>query len=87
MWQDTPLTRRLGLEVPIIQGPFGSGISSVELVAAVCSAGGLGSFGVHHLGGDGIAAVARDIRARTRRPFALNLWIPMEGETPIVSED
>lgn len=34
----------LGIEHPIIQGPFGGGLSSVKLAAAVSNAGGLGSF-------------------------------------------
>jgi nitronate monooxygenase len=79
MWNNTEVTRRLGLAAPIVQGPFGSGLSSVDLVAAVCEAGMLGSFGVHHLDGDGIRAVAKDIRTRTERPFALNLWIPLDA--------
>ena len=77
-WTSNPLTRRLGLAVPIVQGPFGGGLSSVELAAAVSDAGGLGSFGVHHLDAHGIARVAHDLRAATSRPFALNLWIPHE---------
>lgn len=79
MWQDTDLTRRLGIEVPIIQGPFGGGLSSADLAATVSEAGGLGSFGAHHLAPDRIVATAADIRARTDRPFALNLWIPHQG--------
>ena len=79
MWQDTDLTRRLGIEVPIIQGPFGGGLSSADLTATVSEAGGLGSFGAHHLAPDRIMATAADIRARTDRPFALNLWIPHQG--------
>ncbi|HYD79018.1 MAG TPA: nitronate monooxygenase [Paucimonas sp.] len=78
MWKDTEVARRLGLEAPIIQGPFGRGISSVDLVAAVAEAGGLGSFGVHHLDAAGIRGIAAQIRARTARPFALNLWIPLD---------
>ncbi|GGY80439.1 NAD(P)H-dependent flavin oxidoreductase [Pseudoduganella plicata] len=78
MWKDTEVTRRLGLAAPIVQGPFGGGISSVELVVAVSESGGLGSFGVHHLGAAGIRDVAGRIRARTSRPFALNLWIPLD---------
>lgn len=76
----TRITDRLGLAAPIIQGPFGSGLSSVDLVAAVCEAGLLGSFGVHHLDGSGVREVAGSIRLRTRRPFALNLWIPLPDE-------
>jgi nitronate monooxygenase len=77
MWKDTDATRRLKLDVPIVQGPFGSGLSSVDLVVAVSEGGGLGSFGVHHLDGDGMRAIDAQIRARTRRNFALNLWIPL----------
>jgi nitronate monooxygenase len=77
MWTDTAVTRELRLDAPIIQGPFGSGLSAVDLVVAVSESGGLGSFGVHHLDGVGIRAVAAQIRARTQRTFALNLWIPL----------
>ena len=76
---ETEVTRRLHLDAPIVQGPFGSGLSSVDLAVAVSESGGLGSFGVHHLDGAGIRAVAAKIRARTRRSFALNLWIPHQG--------
>lgn len=88
MWQQTALTRRLGHGLPIVQGPFGSGLSAVELVVAVSGAGGLGSFGVHHLDSAGIAEVARAIRARTQKPFALNLWIPFEdADDPQIDDD
>lgn len=81
------LSQRLGLRTPIVQGPFGGGLSSVDLVAAVCQAGGLGSFGVHHLSGPEILRTAQAIRSATSAPFALNLWIPLNGiEWPQVSE-
>lgn len=77
-WHHSAVSERLGLRHPIIQGPFGSGLSAVDLVVAVSDAGGLGSFGVHHLGANAIAEVAAAIRARTARPFALNLWCPLD---------
>jgi nitronate monooxygenase len=87
MWKDTEVARRLGLVAPIVQGPFGSGLSAVDLVVAVSESGGLGSFGVHHLDGAGIRRVAGEIRARTQRPFALNLWIPLgDSDDPQVSD-
>lgn len=87
MWNDTAITRRLKLDAPLIQGPFGSGLSAVDLVVAVSESGGLGSFGVHHLDGAGIRDVAAKIRARTSRAFALNLWIPMrDSEDPQLSD-
>lgn len=67
--------RRLGVRHPIIQGPFGGGLSTVRLAAAVSNLGGLGSYGAHILDPDAIARVADEIRSLTARPFALNLWV------------
>jgi nitronate monooxygenase len=87
MWKDTAASRRLKIDAPIVQGPFGSGLSSVDLVVAVSESGGLGSFGVHHLDGSGIREVAAGIRSRTSRPFALNLWIPLgDSDDPRMSD-
>jgi nitronate monooxygenase len=74
-WPDTRISRLLALDHPIVQGPFGGGLSSVALTAAVADAGGLGSFGVHHLDPDQIREVGRELREATRRSFALNLWV------------
>lgn len=88
MKTETAVTRRLALDAPIIQGPFGSGLSSVDLVVAVSGGGGLGSFGAHHLDGEGIRGVAASIRTRTDRPFALNLWIPhQDADEPRLTDD
>ncbi|NVJ97935.1 MAG: nitronate monooxygenase [Alphaproteobacteria bacterium] len=75
MWQENRVTKALGIQFPIIQGPFGGGFSSVPLVAAVSNAGGLGSFGAHNLTPDEILATAAEIRKHTDKPFALNLWV------------
>ena len=75
------LVTRVGLTSPIIQGPFGGGYSTSELVAAVSNAGGLGSFGAHHLAPDSILETAAAIRAQTSRPFALNLWASRPAAT------
>ena len=68
-------TSRLGIEHPIIQGPFGGGLSSVKLAAAVSNAGGLGSFGAHHLSPTQMREVIRDLRSATAKPFNINLWV------------
>ena len=68
-------TSRLGIEHPIIQGPFGGGLSSVQLAAAVSNAGGLGSFGAHHLSPVQIREVIRDLQTATSKPFNINLWV------------
>lgn len=77
------LRRLTGIETPIVLGPFG-GLSSVELTAAVSEAGGLGSFGLYGYCAERIHAVAAELRTRTARPFALNLWLPLAaaGEHP-----
>jgi len=69
------LTSQLGIDVPVVLGPFG-GLSSVELTAAVSEAGGLGSYGLYGFDHDRIRTVADELRSRTERHFALNLWLP-----------
>lgn len=71
----TEATRLLGLTYPIVQGPFGGGLSTVALAATVSELGGLGSYGAHILAPDEIGPLADELRQRTRKPFALNLWI------------
>ncbi|MGR9088201.1 MAG: NAD(P)H-dependent flavin oxidoreductase [Gammaproteobacteria bacterium] len=86
-WRQTRVTERLGLTLPIVQGPFGGGLSSTALTAAVSEAGGLGSFGMHHLDGKGIDETVAAIRSRTTKPFAVNLWLPFENsEEPACSD-
>lgn len=71
----TEATRRLGLRHPIVQGPFGGGLSTPRLAAAVAERGGLGSYGAHIHDGEAILGVAAAIRELTSAPFALNLWV------------
>ncbi|MBF6354274.1 nitronate monooxygenase [Nocardia higoensis] len=69
-----------GVDHPIVQGPFGGGLSTVELLGTVSDGGGLGSFGAHILDGQGIVELVAACRARTQRPFNVNLWVPQPGE-------
>ncbi len=75
----TSLPALLGIDTPIILGPFG-GMSSVALTAAVSEAGGLGSYGLYGYSAERIADTATQLRAATDRPFALNLWMPVGTE-------
>jgi nitronate monooxygenase len=75
MWIDTPATRLLKIQYPIIQGPFGGGASSVELAATVSNLGGLGSFGAQNLTPAEIRELVAFMRKQTAAPFAVNLWI------------
>lgn len=67
--------RRLGVRYPIIQGPFGGGLSTARLVALVSNRGGLGSYGALNLAPEEIGGVVSEIKALTSRPFAVNLWV------------
>lgn len=80
MWSQTSVARRLGIEYPIIQGPFGGGLSSTQLTVAVSEAGGMGSFGMHHLGPEDIGEIGRGLHSQTGKPFALNLWVSNHDE-------
>jgi nitronate monooxygenase len=77
----TAFTDLAGLNHPIIQGPFGGGLSTTRLVVAVSNGGGLGSFGAHGLAPTDIHALVAELRRVTARPFAINLWVPLPGET------
>jgi nitronate monooxygenase len=71
----TRITDLLQLDHPVVQGPFGGGLSSVELAAAVSNAGGLGSFGAQHLSPEQLTETIEALRAHTGRPFNVNLWV------------
>jgi nitronate monooxygenase len=75
MWYNTKATEILGIDYPILQGPFGGNLSSVELVSAVSNAGGLGGYGAYTLSGQEIAAVDKQIRAATNKPYNINIWV------------
>ena len=73
----TVLTERLGLAHPIVQAPLAGGGDTPALVAAVAEAGGLGFIGAAYLTPAQIAESTREVRARTRRPFGINLFAPL----------
>ena len=72
----TALTRRLGLSHPVIQAPMAGGATTVDLVTAVSEAGALGFLGAAYTTPPQIAEFARAVRARTSRPFGVNLFAP-----------
>lgn len=75
MWYNTKATELLGIDYPILQGPFGGGLSSPELVATVSNAGGLGGYGAYTLSAQEIYDVNKQIKAATNKPYNLNLWV------------
>ncbi|RFS18602.1 nitronate monooxygenase [Emticicia sp. C21] len=75
MWNQTKFTDLLGIQYPIVQGPFGGGLSSVELTTTVSNAGALGSFGMQPFTPEQIVETSLAIRKQTNKPFNLNLWV------------
>lgn len=74
----TALTRALGIAHPIIQAPMGgANTTPPELVAAVSEAGALGFIGAAYMSPEEIERTAAEVRARTSRPFAINLFAPV----------
>ncbi|KTS82525.1 2-nitropropane dioxygenase [Microbacterium testaceum] len=73
------LENLLGIDVPIVLGPFG-GLSSVALTAAVSDGGGLGSYGLYGYTPERIHDTIAALRAATSRPIAVNLWLPRGDE-------
>lgn len=63
----------LGIDLPVIQAPM-AGVSSAEMAAAVSNAGALGSIAVGAGNADTARAMIRSVRARTQRPFNVNLF-------------
>ncbi|SFS09153.1 NAD(P)H-dependent flavin oxidoreductase [Sphingomonas jatrophae] len=69
----TPL-EQLGVTIPIVQAPM-AGVSTPEMAAAVSNAGGLGSIGVGATDAAGALTMVEATRARTDRPFNVNLFV------------
>ena len=67
----TPLCGLLGIEAPIIGAPFGPW-EQVELAAALCEAGALGSLGTGLRTVDELRTQWKRLRELTDRPFAIN---------------
>ncbi len=80
MWNKTKLTTLLGIHYPIVQGPFGGGLSSVKLTSTVSNAGGLGSFGGQPFSAKEIIETCNEIRKFTDKPFNINLWVSDRDE-------
>lgn len=68
----TALCELLGIEHPIVQGGM-AWVSTAELVAAVSAAGGLGILGGGNAPPDYVRAQVRETKARTDKPFGVNI--------------
>ncbi|WFE49302.1 nitronate monooxygenase [Micromonospora sp. WMMD1155] len=67
------------LRHPIIAAPMAGGPSTPALAAAVSAAGGLGFLAAGMIDTDRLVADVAEVRARTDRPFGVNLFLPDPG--------
>ncbi len=77
----TPFSEKLGLRLPLIQAAMAGGPSSPELVAACSAAGALGSFGFAYIQPEEMKKQAAAVRAKTDRPFGINLFVSPQPAT------
>jgi nitronate monooxygenase len=75
MWNKTRATKILGTQYPILQGPFGGKLSSVNLAASVSNLGGVGGYGAYTLSPDEIFKLNGALRNATDKPYNINLWV------------
>lgn len=79
----TPLCDALSIDLPVLQAGMGRAEgtpTTAALVAAVSEAGGLGCIGGAGLEPGVLARMIDDVRARTSRPFGVNLLVPRDAE-------
>ncbi|MEH7482108.1 nitronate monooxygenase [Neobacillus drentensis] len=74
MHLNTKLCNLLDIAYPIIQAGMAGGPTTVDLVASVSNAGGLGTLGAAYMKPEEIRKAIREIKDRTTKPFAVNLF-------------
>lgn len=71
----TTFTKMFGCQVPIIAAPMFL-VSNVDMIVAVAEAGGVGVFpALNYRPIDNYEKAIRDIRARTQKPFGVNIIV------------
>ncbi|WP_417368442.1 NAD(P)H-dependent flavin oxidoreductase [Flavobacterium beibuense] len=75
MWYNNKVTEMLGIKYPIMQGPFGGGLSTPKLAATVSNMGGLGGYGAYTMSPQDIYNIDKQIKALTNNPYNINLWV------------
>jgi nitronate monooxygenase len=78
----TALAERLGLAHPIFGAPMAGGGTTPELAAAVSEAGGMGFLAAAYFQPPQIHEAAAAVRARTAKPFGINLFAPLPRPEP-----
>lgn len=72
-WPDT-ISKKLGIEYPVIQAPM-FGVSTVQMAVAASKAGCLGSLALADLSADQSVELIREMKKVTDKPFAANIFV------------
>jgi NAD(P)H-dependent flavin oxidoreductase YrpB (nitropropane dioxygenase family) len=75
----TPVCEKLGIEIPIVQAPFGFAVGP-RLASAVCRAGGLGTIPLWRADVETVRQRIREMKSLTNKPFAVNLNLAFPQE-------
>lgn len=81
-WPDT-ISKKLGIEYPVIQAPM-FGVSTVQMAVAASKAGCLGSLALADLSEDQSVELIREMKKVTDKPFAANIFV---HHIPEVTDD
>lgn len=77
---ETKVCQLFGIEFPIIQAGMAGGPATAELAAAVSEAGGLGTLGAAYLEPAALRGAIAEVKAATRKPFAVNIFASKEKD-------
>src|SRR5258707_12443735 len=86
MWPDRRLIDVLQIEHPILLSPM-AGFGTVDLAAAVCAAGGLGSIGCAVMKPEVAAKTIRALRGLTDKPINVNFFCHVQAKTAADREE
>jgi nitronate monooxygenase len=86
MWPDRRLIDLLQIEHPIVLSPM-AGFATVDLAAAVCNAGGLGSIGCGPMEPEVAAKTIRALRGLTDKPINVNFFCHIQAKTATNREE
>lgn len=76
----TEICQLFKIEYPIIQAGMAGGPTTVELVAEVSNAGGLGTLGAAYMTPDALRQAIKEIQSKTGKPFGVNIFASTEQD-------
>ena len=85
MWPDRRLINLLKIEHPLVLSPM-AGFGTVELAAAVCAGGALGSIGCGPMSPEVAAKTIQQLRALTNKPINVNFFCHVSAEVATARE-